>query len=222
MGKATGVSGGRGGSQHLHWRNFYSNGILGGTAPLAVGMALAEKQKRSGAIVVIFLGDGALGEGVVYESLNLAGLWQLPILFVVENNQIAQTTPIHLNLSGDILTRFAAFGIRNQALDTSDVRTILEQAAAAQALVREDCQPFALVLNTVRFGPHSKGDDTRDPAWLAEMRLNRDPLIILGAQLDEAVRMNIEAHETVLLDMAYRAALEADTPDPAGIASQEI
>jgi len=72
MGKATGVCGGRGGSQHLHWRNFYSNGVQGGIAPVAAGMALAEKLKSSGAVTVAFLGDGSLGQGVVYETLNMA------------------------------------------------------------------------------------------------------------------------------------------------------
>src|SRR5512139_1277806 len=96
MGKATGVCGGRGGSQHLHWENFYSNGILGGTVPQAVGMALAEKLKGSHSITVVFLGDGTLGEGVVYEALNMAALWNAPILFALENNGIAQTTPIEL------------------------------------------------------------------------------------------------------------------------------
>lgn len=93
MGKPTGICGGVGGSQHLHWKDFYSNGVLGSTAPVAVGTALAEKSKASGALAVIFLGDGALGEGVVYESLNIAALWKAPILFVIEDNGIAQTHP---------------------------------------------------------------------------------------------------------------------------------
>src|SRR4030043_319058 len=84
MGRSTGVCGGRGGSQHLHWRNFYSNGVQGGILPVAVGIALAEKQRQTGAVTLVFLGDGTFGEGVVYESLNLASLWSAPILFVVE------------------------------------------------------------------------------------------------------------------------------------------
>ncbi len=111
MGKATGLVGGRGGSQHIHWKNFYSNGIQGGIVPVATGMALAEKASGSGNIVAVFLGDGTLGEGVVYESLNIASLWSLPILFVVENNRYAQTTPISLAMAGSIPARFSAFGI---------------------------------------------------------------------------------------------------------------
>ncbi|RPI78097.1 MAG: thiamine pyrophosphate-dependent dehydrogenase E1 component subunit alpha, partial [Chloroflexi bacterium] len=93
MGKATGVCGGRGGSQHLCWKNFYSNGVQGGILPFAAGMAFAEKVKKSGAVTAVFLGDGTFGEGVLYEALNMTALWHLPIIFVVENNQIAQTTP---------------------------------------------------------------------------------------------------------------------------------
>ncbi|HMJ24673.1 MAG TPA: thiamine pyrophosphate-dependent enzyme, partial [Pyrinomonadaceae bacterium] len=86
MGRRTGVCAGVGGSQHLHQKNFYSNGILGGIVPVATGMALAEKAKESDSIVIVFLGDGAFGEGVVYEAFNIAALWDLPILFVVELN----------------------------------------------------------------------------------------------------------------------------------------
>src|SRR5512139_1698674 len=83
MGRSTGVCGGRGGSQHLQWGNFYSNGVQGGIIPVATGMALAEKLKGTSSLVVAFLGDGTLGEGVVYESLNMAALWKAPILYVV-------------------------------------------------------------------------------------------------------------------------------------------
>ena len=90
MGKGPGVCGGKGGSQHLCRGNFYSNGVLGSIVPVATGIALAEKKKGSGAVSTVFLGDGTLGEGVTYESLNIASLWKLPVLFVVENNHYAQ------------------------------------------------------------------------------------------------------------------------------------
>ncbi|HZK81610.1 MAG TPA: thiamine pyrophosphate-dependent dehydrogenase E1 component subunit alpha, partial [Humisphaera sp.] len=93
MGRATGLCGGIGGSQHLQRGNFYTNGVQGGIVPCAAGMALAEKLKKSGKIAVVFLGDGTLGEGVVYETLNLASLWGLPLLFIVEANGFAQSTP---------------------------------------------------------------------------------------------------------------------------------
>lgn len=193
MGKPSGVVGGLGGSQHIHWRDFYSNGVLGSTAPVATGAALAEKAKGSDNLVVIFLGDGALGEGVLYESLNIANLWAAPILFVLEDNGIAQTTPIELNLAGDIGARFAAFGIPVQELDSSDVAEIEAAAAPLFAQLRSGDGPQALVLHTVRFGPHSKGDDTRDENELARLRTERDPLSIHGARLDKGEREAIDA-----------------------------
>jgi TPP-dependent pyruvate/acetoin dehydrogenase alpha subunit len=132
MGKATGLCGGRGGSQHLHWRNFYSNGVQGGIIPVATGMALAEKYNHSQAVVIAFLGDGTLGEGVIYEAFNMAALWQAPILYVLENNQIAQTTPVARAVAGLIAARFTAFGISCQELDSSDVLEI--HAAAGELL----------------------------------------------------------------------------------------
>ena len=117
MGKAPGVCGGKGGSQHLCKGNFYSNGVLGSIVPVATGIALAEKKKGTGAVSTVFLGDGTLGEGVTYESLNIASLWKLPVLFVVENNHYAQSTPVELELAGSIPARAAAFGIETAELD---------------------------------------------------------------------------------------------------------
>ena len=165
MGRATGVCGGRGGSQHLHWRNFYSNGVQGGTIPIATGMALAEKHKKSGIATVAFLGDGTLGEGVIYEAFNMASLWKVPILYVLENNHIAQTTDIDLAVAGIIAARFEAFGIPSTQLSSSDVHDILPVARELLSRVRLEQSPFALILDTYRFGPHSKGDDTRSPEF---------------------------------------------------------
>ena len=188
MGKASGVCGGRGGSQHLHWRNFTSNGVQGGIAPLATGMALAEKFKSSGAITIAFLGDGTLGEGVVYESLNMASLWQAPVLWVVENNQIAQTTPVEISLAGGIAARFSAFGIQSAELDSSDVLEIAPLAAQLVEQVRTSSTPRALILHTCRFGPHSKGDDTRPAEEIAQQRAIRDPLRIQAGRLEAEQR----------------------------------
>ncbi len=212
MGRATGVCAGRGGSQHLHWRNFYSNGILGGTLPVATGMALAEKIQNRGTVTIAFLGDGALGEGVLYESLNMASLWDLPVLFVVENNHIAQTTPIDLNLAGSIAERFTAFGVLNQHLDTSDVLEILSAAREMLEEVRSQKQPQALILDTHRFGPHSKGDDTRDPEALARIRQERDPLKIHASRLDQKERAAIETKVETEVYQAFQQALQDPLP----------
>lgn len=173
MGRETGVCGGRGGSQHLCFRNFHSNGIQGGITPVAVGTALARKEE--GAVAVAFLGDGTMGEGAVYESLNLACVFGAPVLFVVEDNEIAQTTPKSLTVSGSIAARAEPFGIRTFAYDGSDPIEIYELAREALDYVRAESRPGWLYLRTERIGPHSKGDDTR-PAARLEQAQARDPL----------------------------------------------
>ena len=183
MGKPGGVCGGVGGSQHLHWRNFYSNGIQGGTVAMAAGMALAEKRANSGAIVFDFLGDGTLGEGIVYESLNMISLWSLPVLLILEHNHIAQTTSSDLAVAGSVTGRFEAFGIPVTHLDTSDVIEIEVTAGELVGKVREEVSPQALVIETARLGTHSKGDDTRDPKDVAQLWQQRDPIAILAQML---------------------------------------
>jgi acetoin:2,6-dichlorophenolindophenol oxidoreductase subunit alpha len=191
MGKEGGVCGGKGGSQHLCNNGFYSNGILGSTVPLATGMALAERERGGDTAVVAFLGDGTLGQGVVYESLNIASLWQLPILYVVENNFYAQSTPSRLQVAGEIEVRGAAFGIETARLSSTDVAEIQAAAGIAVDAVRTERRPRFLVLDTYRFSPHSKGDDNRDPAEIEEAR-TRDPLTIAGARLADVERTSIE------------------------------
>ena len=192
MGKAPGVCGGKGGSQHLCKGNFYSNGVLGSIVPVATGIALAEKKKGTGAVTTVFLGDGTMGEGVTYESLNMASLWKLPVFFVVENNHYAQSTPVELELAGSIPARGAAFGLETAELDTTDVEEIHDAAGRAVARIRETGEPYFLVLNTYRFSPHSKSDDQRDPTEIEERR-ERDPLKIAGERLEAAERQGIEA-----------------------------
>ena len=121
----------------------------------------------------------------MYESLNIASLWKLPLLVVVEHNGYAQSTPSALQLAGDIEARAAAFGIATARLDSTDVDEIRAAAERAVAHVRDTGGPFFLVLDTYRFSPHSKGDDFRDPAEIAARR-ERDPLTIAGARLDDA------------------------------------
>ncbi|MFM8319284.1 MAG: dehydrogenase E1 component subunit alpha/beta, partial [Chloroflexota bacterium] len=213
MGRPDGVCGGRGGSQHLHWRNFYSNGVQGGIAPLAVGMALAEKLKGSQAAAVVFLGDGTLGEGAVYEALNLAALWGAPALFVVEDNRIAQTTPVEQALAGSLAARFAAFGIPVEELDSSDVCQIQPLAGRLLDEARREQAPRALVLHTCRFGPHSKGDDTRPPELVEELKRWRDPLTIHATRLAPGEQAAIEAEAAAEIQTAFAAAC-ASPPHP--------
>ncbi len=163
LGKASGVCAGIGGSQHLHRGNFYSNGILGGIVPCAVGCAYAEKAKGSGGVVVVFFGDGAIAEGIVYESFNIASLWKLPVLFVLEDNGIAQSTPKQYEHAGDIAHAAKASEFKTTRLRASDVLAVHRGSRSIVAEIRRTSRPHLLVLETYRLGPHSKGDDTRDP-----------------------------------------------------------
>ena len=208
MGKATGLVGGRGGSQHIHWKNFYSNGIQGGIVPVATGMALAEKSKGNHQIVLAFLGDGTLGEGVIYESMNIASLWSLPILFVVENNRYAQTTPISLAVAGSISERFSAFGIKNWERDSTDVKEIENVARQAVDYVRRNVRPAGLILHTYRFAAHSKGDDVRDPHEIEGYQL-KDPLVIHSTRLTKKEIQTAENEVLKWIDDAFaRAAVD--------------
>jgi TPP-dependent pyruvate/acetoin dehydrogenase alpha subunit len=207
MGKPQGVCGGVGGSQHLHWRNFYSSGVQGGTVAMAAGMALAEKKRGEDAIVVDFLGDGTLGEGIMYEALNMIALWELPILLVLENNHIAQTTPEELAIAGSIPERFEAFGIPTTRIDSSDVLEIQPLAGALMGIVRAEQFPQALIIDTARLGTHSKGDDTRSPEIIEKLWRERDPLVIHGPRLPENKRERLKAMIEADIKTAFDAAL---------------
>lgn len=193
-GKASGTSGGRGGSQHLKWGNFFSNGILGGGVPIGCGLALGEKQLGGDGIVTICMGDGTLGEGVLYESLNMAALWSLPVLFLVENNRWAQTTPSHLAVAGSMVERAAPFGIDRDEIETTDVQKLQVWGRQIVERVRSESKPFWAVIHTYRLAAHSKGDDTRPEAEIERQR-QFDPLLIHGKRLTKG---QIEAAETAV------------------------
>ncbi|NIA15584.1 MAG: hypothetical protein GWP08_16095, partial [Nitrospiraceae bacterium] len=192
MGRDTGVCGGRGGSQHLHYRRFFSSGVQGGIVGNAVGAALALKEAGEDAIAVVFLGDGTLGEGLVYESLNFAALRHLPILFVLEDNRYAQSTPVDLAISGSMSARAEAFGIESGEIESNDVLELYDVFAKRFAQVREQRAPFFQVVHTYRLAPHSKGDDHRDPREIEE-RWAQDPLALLRSRLDETEAQALEA-----------------------------
>jgi TPP-dependent pyruvate/acetoin dehydrogenase alpha subunit len=176
-------------------------------------MAHAEKSLRSKKIVFAFMGDGTLGEGVVYESLNMASLWRLPILFILENNRYAQTTPIELHLAGRIADRFTAFGITTDGLDTVDVLEIKAKAQEVVQAVRKGDGPHALILQTYRYAPHSKGDDTRDPEEIAHFR-KHDPLVIQAERLESELRNDIEEQAGLEVEEAFQQAETDPFPDP--------
>lgn len=204
MGKRTGVCAGRGGSQHLCFRRFRSNGIQGGIAPVAVGSALA--MRRTNAVSVVFLGDGTMGEGAVYESLNIAAVLGAPVLFVVEDNDIAQTTPKALTVAGSIMRRAEPFGIRTFAYDGCDPVEIHKVASEAVDHVRTESQPGWLYLRTERIGPHSKGDDTRSAERIAAAKA-RDPIDHMRPKIARAAE--IEDFCRAVVEEAIQAAMAA-------------
>jgi len=162
LGKESGLSGGIGGSQHIAHNNFFSNGPQGSLSPVAVGVAEGLKRKSKKHISVCFIGDGTLGEGIIYESLNLAALYNLPILFACENNKYAQSTKTSENLSGSIFERAKSFGLNVFESDTWNYEKLLSAANKAIIKTRNN-EPSFLIINTYRLKAHSKGDDDRDP-----------------------------------------------------------
>lgn len=175
MGRKTGICGGRGGSQHLGSTDFYSNGIQGGIVPVAAGVAFAKRFQAKNEIVVVFIGDGTLGEGVVYESLNIASLWKLPLLFVLENNFYAQSTPQRQTLAGDIQARATAFGVPSSQSATENPDQLVLDVADVVRRVRDRQCPHFLQIDTYRLMGHSKGDDDRDGDEV-KAHWERDPL----------------------------------------------
>lgn len=176
MGKAKGTCGGVGSSQHLCRDNFYSNGIQGGIVPVAAGYALANKLQGRDDIGLVYIGDGTLGEGVLYETMNIASKWSIPLLIVCENNFYAQSTPQDVNLAGDIRKRAEAFGIKSYKADTWDPENLMSEAKNAIQYVREEGKPAFFLVETYRLNAHSKGDDDRDTEELTDYR-NRDFLV---------------------------------------------
>lgn len=168
MGRKGAVCDGVGGSQHIHRDRYLSTGVQGESLPVATGVALHLKRAGGDSLAAVFIGDGTFGEGAVYEALNMAQLWQLPLLVIVENNHIAQSTPSSANMAGTIATRAAAFGIAHRAILSTDVGEIRDELVPLVRAVRERPGPAVAEFDTVRLGPHSKGDDTRDAATLKD------------------------------------------------------
>ncbi len=204
MGRKAGVCGGRGGSQHLAWSHFHSNGVQGGMTGIGAGLALARKLRATGALVATIVGDGTLGQGLLYEAMNLASVWQAPMLVVVENNGIAQTTCTGDTIGGSIEARGAAFGLPTWRFADDDP-DFCRKVAAVVAEVREARAPGFLVLDTRRMGPHSKGDDLRNRDELEVIR-QRDPLLAMGRRLDSQLRSEIEARNARYIERVREAA----------------
>ena len=182
FGKRTGSSGGRGGSMHVFdvKRRFYGgNAIVGGGLPVAVGLALAEKLAKRAGLAACFFGEGAVAEGEFHESLNLATLWRLPVLFVCENNLYAMGTALARSEAvTDIRARAATYGAQAVQVDGMDVIAVEAAARAAVAAVRSGGGPWLLECRTYRLRAHSMFDAQlyRDKAEVEQWR-ERGPLI---------------------------------------------
>ena len=211
FGKSNGSSRGRGGSMHIFdvsHRFYGGNAIVAGGLPLAVGLALADRLQHRAAVTVCLFGDGAVAEGEFHESLNLASLWQLPVLFLCENNYYAMGTALARHQAEtDISLKGASYKIPSAAVDGMDV--VASAAAARQAVdqVRSGAGPFLLECRTYRFRAHSMYDPElyrskdeveqwkqRDPIALFRTRLEKDGLLT-GAEMEALDREALEVTE---------------------------
>jgi pyruvate dehydrogenase E1 component alpha subunit len=170
MGREGAICCGVGGSQHIYRDNYLSTGVQGESLSFAAGVALHLKRKKNGGMAVVFMGDGTWGEGAVYEALNIAQLWRLPLLAIVENNKISQSTPVTLQMAGTIEGRVKAFGIDYLKVTTMDINKIRSEIESASKQSRLTTSPLVIEFETVRLGPHSKGDDTRGEKELENLR----------------------------------------------------
>jgi TPP-dependent pyruvate/acetoin dehydrogenase alpha subunit len=192
LGKEPGYCRGKGGSMHIadqEMGNLGANAIVGGSAGIATGAALSIKMRQSDQVAVCFFGDGALGQGLVYETMNMASLWQLPVIYVCENNQYNEYTHYSETTAGQIRARAEAFDIPAEELDGQDVRTVYAATSRVVERARSGGGPAFLLCNTYRYHGHHVGDIQRtyyrskeeEQLWINE----RDPLKLCRAWLSE-------------------------------------
>ncbi|RAL20486.1 pyruvate dehydrogenase [Lujinxingia litoralis] len=212
MGRQGGLVGGRGGSQHICDGGFFTNGIQGGIVPGALGLALAKKVRGEEALAVVFVGDGTLGEGVLYECLNMASLWEAPLLVVIENNEWAQSTPSRLEVAGSMIERARAFGLDAGEIASTDAEELYGRFEEVVAGVRAGGRPHVEVIHTYRLCHHSRSDDRRPPEEV-EARRAEDPLPKQRARLSEARAAAIEEAVETRLEQAFAAAEAQPLPD---------
>lgn len=190
VGKAGGVCGGKGGSLHLAdfaVGSLGESGIVGSSIPIATGAALSSKVLGNGRVSLAFFGDGAANQGCLYEAMNLAGVWDLPVVFLCENNQYALSTPAHTVTSGVIADRAAGFGMPGVRVeDGQDVLAVYDAARDAVERARLGDGPTLVEVVTYRFNEHSEGlrlgTDYRDQAERAQW-VERDPIVLFRQRL---------------------------------------
>jgi pyruvate dehydrogenase E1 component subunit alpha len=220
-GKVTGCSRGRGGSMHIFdtARRFYGgNAIVGGGLPLAVGMALADKMRGIARVTACFFGDGAVAEGEFHECMNLAVLWELPLLFCCENNLYAMGTALdRAQAVTDLAARAGSYGMVSWAVDGMDVTAVEHAALRAAEAVRGGGGPHFLELRTYRFRAHSMYDPDRyrDKAEIERWKA-RDPIGTLTAQLKQDGQLTDHDLEVFDKEIAAEIAQAIDAAEAAG------
>lgn len=225
FGKREGCCKGRGGSMHLFdasLRFYGGNAIVGGGLPLAVGLALADKMQQRNRVTACFFGEGAVAEGEFHESLNLAALWKLPVLFLCENNLYAMGTALWRSESDtDLVTKAASYNLAAVHVDGMDVEAVYEGAREAVQTIRRLSVPYFLELQTYRFRPHSMFDpELYRSKEEVEKWKTHCPITTFAARLQAAGMLTNQQVDGIEADVAQEIAravafAEAGTPEPA-------
>lgn len=232
FGKTNGCSGGRGGSMHIFSaeKRFYGgHAIVAGHLPVATGLALADRLRNEERVTACFFGDGAVDEGEFHESLNLAALWKLPVLFVCENNQYAMGTPLsHHQADVELVHKPAAYGIVGEAVDGMDVLAVERAVHYARDAIRTDGMPRFLELRTYRFRAHSMYDAElyREKSEVEEWR-KRDPILLFQQRMIDAGYLDDSSlaatEESVLAEVSEAVAFaEAGEWEPVADLARDV
>ncbi|HXZ01374.1 MAG TPA: pyruvate dehydrogenase (acetyl-transferring) E1 component subunit alpha [Stellaceae bacterium] len=226
-GRRGGYSRGKGGSMHMFSteKNFFGgHGIVGAQVPIGTGLGFAHKYRDNGKVSITFLGDGAMNQGQVYESFNMAALWKLPVVYVIENNKYGMGTSIsRSSASHDLVSRGAPFEIPGHQVDGMNVIAVREAAAEALEHARSGDGPYILEMQTYRYRGHSMSDPAkyRSKDEVSRMRQEHDPIdqvkkrLIDGGMADEARLKEIDKEIKDIITAAADFAQQSPEPDPA-------
>jgi TPP-dependent pyruvate/acetoin dehydrogenase alpha subunit len=230
LGKEAGFCKGKGGSMHIadpDSGNLGANAIVGGSMGIATGAALSAKMRGSGQVAVCFFGDGAVAQGLLYEVMNMAALWKLPVIYVCENNNYSEYTHRTETLAGEITDRAKAFGIHTKTVDGQDVQLVQATMEQLVERARRGEGPAFLECLTYRYYGHHVGDINRTYYRSKEeeqdWRENHDPLKILAEKLisqnltDQAVLERIQADVKAEVEAGMQFAINAPYPAPSEV-----